>query len=424
MTLPLTSLADFDDRSELARLVAETAGRLDRRLPAVTAAMTARLEGIDSITPDPQMRELLRASIESNLAAIMHMVQNDIPLEQVRLPTAAEAYAERLAQRGINANALVRAYHMGQDDLREHLFAEVEELGVSSEDKLAVVQEVTRQTYRYIDKAIMEVLEIHQTEQRRWSAVAGNVASAMVHGILSGEEPAARLVAQTGLVLKQHHVGVVLWAEREGRNDPLRDLEAIGRSLCASVGSGAPLFCAIDLVTAWLWIPRGRRTAPVEVAEVAQALAALPGARAAIGLPAAGLAGFRRTHRQAQAAREIALAGQGQVVAYGDPGVALVSMLARDLPELRDWVPDVLGALAVDTEPNQRLRETLLSFLDSGGSTKLTAERMHLHRNTVRYRLDRAVELLGHDLDTARIDLEVALRCVERLGRGVLLPTT
>ena len=264
-------------------------------------------------------------------------------------------------------------------------------------------------------------LEIHQTEQRRWSAVAGNVASAMVHGILSGEEPAERIVAQTGLVLKQHHVGVVLWAEREGRNDPLRDLESIGRSLCASVGSGAPLFCAIDLVTAWLWIPRGRRVEPVDGADVAQALAALPGARAAIGLPAAGLAGFRRTHRQAQAAREIALAGQGQVVAYGDPGVALVSMLARDVPELRDWVPDVLGALAVDTEPNQRLRETLLSFLDSGGSTKLTAERMHLHRNTVRYRLDRAVELLGHDLDTARIDLEVALRCVERLGRGVLL---
>lgn len=417
-----SSLPPYDDQDELGRLVAHTAGRLDSRLPAVTAAMTGRLESIGGISPDPQMRELLRASIESNLTTIMHMIQNDIPLEQVRLPMAAEAYAERIAQRGISANALVRAYHMGQDDLREHLFEEVEALEVSPEVKLAVVQEVTRQVYRYIDKAIMEVLEIHQAEQRRWSSVAGNVASAMVHRILSGEEPAERLAAQTGLVLKQQHVGLVLWAEAEGRNDPLRDLEAIGRALCTAVGTGPPLFCAIDLVTAWLWVPRGRNAEPLEPSEVVDVLAALPGARAAIGLPAVGVAGFRRTHRQAQAAREIALAGDDRVVAYGDPGVALVSMLARDLPDLREWVPDVLGALAVDSESNQRLRETLLAFLESGGSTKLTAERMHLHRNTVRYRLDRSVELLGRDLDTARIDLEVALRCVQRLGRPVLLP--
>ncbi|MDN5743518.1 MAG: helix-turn-helix domain-containing protein [Nocardioidaceae bacterium] len=409
------------DGDDLKDLVAVTAQRLDVRLTAVTDAMTARLEGIGAIATDPQMRELLRASIESNLSTIMHMIQSETPVEQVRLPLAAEAYAERIAQRGISANALVRAYHMGQDDLREQLFTEVEQLDISAERRLTVVQEVTRHVYRYIDKAILEVLEIHQAEQRRWNSMAGNVASAMVHRILEGEDPPDQLAAQTGLVLAQHHVGLVLWSEGDGRGEPLRALEAAGRALAAEIGSGPPLFSGIDLVTAWLWIPRGRRTEPIEKDRVAQALARIPGGRAALGLPAAGLAGFRRTHRQAQSAREIALAGDDVVVAYDDPGVALVSMLARDLVELRDWVPDVLGPLADDSEPNQRLRETLLTFLDTGGSAKATAERLHLHRNTVRYRLDRAVELLGHDIDEARLDLEVALRCVQRLGRPVLL---
>lgn len=244
-----------------------------------------------------------------------------------------------------------------------------------------------------------------------------------MHRLLSGDPPPERLLAETGLVLDQHHVGLILWSESEGADadpDRLRALESAGRAVAAALGATNPLFCAADLVTAWLWIPRGRRGTPIPTSVVADALERVPGGRAAIGLPAAGLAGFRRTHRQALAARGLALAGADRIVAYGDPGVALVAMLARDLPDLQEWVPDVLGGLAADTELNARLRETVLAFLECGASPKATAERLHLHRNTVRYRLERAVELLGHDLDQARPDLEVALRCVERLGRRVL----
>lgn len=404
---------------DLAVLVAR---RLDERIAAITDGMTERLAGIGEISPDPRLRELLRASIESNLTTILHMIQNAIPLEQIRLPAAAEAYAERLAQRGVSANSLVRAYHMGQDDLREYLFEEVEQLDASPEVKLRIVQKVTDHFYRYIDKATLAVLEIHQTEQARWNAVAGNVASAMVHALLAGETPAAGLKASTGLILAQQHVGLILWSEGGAeRVEPLRDLEAAGRSLATALGTGAPLFCAVDLVTAWLWLPLGRRTTPVTAADVTAALSNRPGVRAALGLPAFGLTGFRRSHRQALAARELAFSGTDRVVAYGRPGVALVSMLTRDIPELREWVHDVLGPLAVDTETNTRQRETLLVFLESGSSTKLAAETLHLHRNTVRYRIERIAELLGHDPDSVRLDLEVALRCVQHLGKAILV---
>ena len=405
------------DLDDLVMLVAR---RLDDRATAITDAMTERLAGIGEISSDPKLKELMRASIESNLTTILHMIQNDIPREQIRLPAAAEAYAARLAQRGVSANFLVRAYHMAQDHSRDYVFEEVEELDASPEMKLRIVQRISDHFYSYIDQAILDVLEIHQAEQSRWNAVAGNVASAMVHRLLAGEAPTVGLKASTGLVLAQQHVGLILWSEGGAGVEPLRDLEAAGRALASAIGTGAPLFCAVDLVTAWLWLPLGRRTDAVTALDVDAAVSAVPGVRAAIGLPAFGLGGFRRTHRQALAARELAFSGTDRVVAYGRPGVALVSMLARDTSELRDWVQDVLGPLAADTEANERQRETLLVFLESGSSTKLASERLHLHRNTVRYRIERITELLGRDPDTIRLDLEVALRCVQHLGKLIL----
>jgi hypothetical protein len=410
------------EEDEVADLVASTAKRLDERLGEITDAMTERLAGIGDISSDPALRVLLRASIEGNLTAIMHLLQNRIPLSQHRLPTAAVAYAERLAQRGVPAHSLVRAYHMGVDDLKASQLEAVRSLDLPPELQLLVIERMNDAVYRYIDRATLDVLAIHEAEQRRWSLFAGNVASATVNRLLAGGEPPPDLTARTGLVLGQQHVGLVLWtrADSDGE-DRLSALERAGRELANTLDAAAPLFCAVDLVTAWLWVPRGRRTEPVPPAVVVEALGDVPGGQASLGLPGAGLAGFRRTHRQAQSARELALAGNDPVVAYGDPGVALVSMLAHDVAELRDWVPGVLGALAVDSESTARLRETLLAYLEAGGSPKATAERLHLHRNTVRYRLERVVALLGHDLDEARLDLEVALRCAERLGTQVLV---
>ena len=53
---------------------------------------------------------------------------------------------------------------------------------------------------------------------------------------------------------------------------------------------------------------------------------------------------------------------------------------------LRAWVLSTLGGLATDDEQHARLRDTLLTFLRSGGSYKTTAERLMLHKNTVQYR--------------------------------------
>jgi sugar diacid utilization regulator len=54
-------------------------------------------------------------------------------------------------------------------------------------------------------------------------------------------------------------------------------------------------------------------------------------------------------------------------------------------------VRKALGPLAADTEPAARLRETLQVFLAEKGSYLATAERLHLHENAVKYRVDKAL---------------------------------
>lgn len=82
----------------------------------------------------------------------------------------------------------------------------------------------------------------------------------------------------------------------------------------------------------------------------------------------------------------------------------------------------VLGrVLELPGEDCAVLLETARTWLETEGATSTAAQQLHLHRNTVRYRLRRLEELTGRDLmkpiDAA--ELHVALECVRILGRDV-----
>jgi DNA-binding PucR family transcriptional regulator len=100
--------------------------------------------------------------------------------------------------------------------------------------------------------------------------------------------------------------------------------------------------------------------------------------------------------------------------------VAPVAMMLGSADLLRAWVLSTLGQLATDDEHHARLRDTLLVFLDTGGSYKATAERLLLHKNSVQYRIRKAEETLGRPVGDSRHDLELALRASRWLGRSVL----
>ena len=59
-----------------------------------------------------------------------------------------------------------------------------------------------------------------------------------------------------------------------------------------------------------------------------------------------------------------------------------------------------------------RMEETALAFVQRGGNAAAMARALHLHPQTIRYRLGRLRELFGDDLSDpdARFELELALR--------------
>ena len=79
----------------------------------------------------------------------------------------------------------------------------------------------------------------------------------------------------------------------------------------------------------------------------------------------------------------------------------------------------VLGpVLALPAEDRDVVMQTARTWLAAGGSTSTAACELHIHRNTVRYRIRRLEEVTGRDLalpvDAA--ELYVALECARILG--------
>ena len=96
--------------------------------------------------------------------------------------------------------------------------------------------------------------------------------------------------------------------------------------------------------------------------------------------------------------------------------------LRRLSDRLARFVQRTLGPLTADDETTERLRETLLAWLAEGGNARRAAERLHAHKNTVLYRLQRAQQILGRPLDEGRGDLELALGAIEQLGSRLRRP--
>ena len=144
----------------------------------------------------------------------------------------------------------------------------------------------------------------------------------------------------------------------------------------------------------------------------------------ALGQVESGVDGFRLTHRQARQAQSVALAASpaDRARVTDSAEIGPIALMCADVGLVRARVLEVLGNLAIDDASHRRLRDTLWEFLSARGSYTAVAEHSAMHRNTVRYRVRRAEEILGHGVDDGRLDLEVALLACRRLGAAVLRP--
>lgn len=99
--------------------------------------------------------------------------------------------------------------------------------------------------------------------------------------------------------------------------------------------------------------------------------------------------------------------GRAGVVAFEDLGIARLLLQIPDLAELRTFADDVLGPLPADAA----LLDTLTTWFACNGSPQRTARELHVHPNTVAYRVRRVEEVTGMRLDQARDRLMVQVAC-------------
>jgi sugar diacid utilization regulator len=93
---------------------------------------------------------------------------------------------------------------------------------------------------------------------------------------------------------------------------------------------------------------------------------------------------------------------------------ALLRMLGESTRQ--GYAREVLAPLlSYDERHNADLVGTLRAFLDGGGAWQETARQLHLHTNTLRYRIARIEELTHRDMSTMadRVDLFLAMTCLD-----------
>ena len=133
------------------------------------------------------------------------------------------------------------------------------------------------------------------------------------------------------------------------------------------------------------------------------------------GRPYAGVTGLAAGYREAEEALLIGqeLLGGDRTTYFGDLGIRRLLFPLRDSPELRAFYAEYLGALeSYDERHGTELIRTLEGFFTHHGNHVRAAEALHLHRNTLLYRLARIQAISGLDLDDAEVRLaaQVALR--------------
>ncbi len=125
--------------------------------------------------------------------------------------------------------------------------------------------------------------------------------------------------------------------------------------------------------------------------------------------------GLRGALEEARHARRVAAARPGRVCAAGHHELASHVLLLPFVPDdvRRAFTARLLDPLRdYDRRHRAELIETLEAFLDCDGSWTRCASRLHLHVNTLRYRVGRIEQLTGRDLSRLedKLDFFLALR--------------
>jgi len=162
------------------------------------------------------------------------------------------------------------------------------------------------------------------------------------------------------------------------------------------------------------------------VACLARLAELFPAAKVVIGIggtcrdPREVARSYAQAQRTTQTLRRLGRAGTPKAVsAFGDLGILRLLLQVPDLAELRSFAVDVLGKLSLhEQEHKSEYLATLACYFRENNSPQRASRILHVHPNTVAYRVKRIEEITGLRLDnyTDRLIAQVALEILDALG--------
>ncbi|WP_319457283.1 MULTISPECIES: PucR family transcriptional regulator [unclassified Mycobacterium] len=365
---------------------------------------------------DDEFRAHLTASTHANAHCLRSVIAGEIQLGDVYLEQVL-SFAKVQAQLRIPQKSMQRSYRISFFTMWEAWSAHLREVIKTHDvdrDEAALAQQLLTQTILgYQDFVASQVAETYTRDYEALNRSRTHMRRSLVKDILRGEGES--LTGSDLAILSyepgSRHIAVLMPNVAEGAATQL----AVG--LRAAVSCQHSLVYPLTLSSTVVWLGRiGEWKRPV--LEALDAVLSEAGVTATLGGPHAGIEGFRTTLAEAMDAERIRAAwgelGAPSVVHHHDVGLEI--LLMRDPQTAREFVERELGPLALDTLEAARLRETLdASF--RFGSHVAAAEHLQLHEHTVRNRLHKAEELLGHPINERRTELQVAARLM-RLRSG------
>ena len=375
-------------------------------LPADTAAGLARhLSSVVDETITTIAREVpdyarplegafgvgLRQGVEVALGRVLTLPGTDQPAltETHRDVYVTLGRGEMRAGRALEA--LLQAYRIGARVAFRRFATHAREQGLPADGIVPLAEAV----FAYIDELSAASAEGYAAEQSARADEQGRRRRELLELLLATTVDAAAVAEAApvvGWVLPEQAMAVLVPPDAA---DALR----------TRLGTDALIAERGDAVVAVVPTPRGEHGRSVLSRR-------LRGSAAVVG-PSRPTMAVATSLRLAGAAARLQAAG----VIEADPLFVdehLATLVVHNEPELLDdLVARRLPPLdSVRASSRERLAETLLAWLQHQGQRQLVAEALHVHAQTVSYRLAQLRELFGADLDdaTARFELEIALR--------------
>ncbi len=303
----------------------------------------------------------------------------------------------RGARDGVELEVLLRGYRINAATLTHWVG---EQASATTPEGLRAALAVTRMVMEYTDSVSSALAEAFVRESNRLLAEAGSLERDLLEDLLAGRSGAAveARVRAAGL-----EPGAALQVSVVAASDLGRAVEAVDHQLRMARVGGLRVARHDELVV----------VAPAE-ASLRQLLgwaAAREPLTAGISLPLSALGEIPRAHGEAR--RALALAPAGGILRLAD--LALLDYLLAEA----DDTARRIGPSGVD-RLDAPLRETVLAYAASDLNVGATARRLHVHPNTVHYRLGRVERLTGRDVRRFAnvVDLVAALR-LRSAGVGV-----